>query len=135
MLRKIQKLFYQLSEIMELVMAAIVAFAVIFAVIRVVPGIMAVFDGSQDLMQYLGRVFSIVIAVEFLKMLCRPTFDTVIDVLIFLIARHMIITETSPLENLLAVISIVILFFVQDFMKNGGFLKKKESSGSTAEEQ
>ena len=119
MLNKLQKVFYQASEVMEIVLAVVVAVAVAIAVVRVIPGVSGVWSGETDLMQYLGQIFEIVIAVEFLKMLCKPTFDTVIEVLIFLVARHMIITETTALEDLTAVISIVILFFVQHFIRNG----------------
>lgn len=132
MLKKIQKIFYQVSEIMEVIMAVIVAVAVLFAIIRIIPEVLGVWNGSADLMLYLGRIFSIVIAVEFLKMLCKPTFDTVIEVLIFLVARHMIITETTPLEDLIAVISILLLYCVEHFIKEGLHINKSDKGTEDA---
>lgn len=64
----------------------------------------------EELNHLLEEIFSVVIAVEFLKMLLQPTSQTVIEVLIFLIARHMIVKETGAVQDLLSVISICILF-------------------------
>ncbi len=55
---------------------------------------------------YLDAVFNVVIGIEFMKMLCKPSSANIIEVLIFLIARHMIVTSTTPLEDLLSVLSI-----------------------------
>lgn len=133
MIKKLQKILYQMSEIIETLLAVIVGAAVIITVVRIVPGIADVWHGSSDLNVYLGQIFTIVIAVEFLKMLCRPTFETVTEVLIFLVARHMIITETTPLEDMLSVISIILLLFAQRFIQNGFSLKKKTDTEKTGD--
>lgn len=49
-------------------------------------------------------------------MLCKPSSQNIMEVLIFLIARHMIVQKTSALEDLLSVVSIGILFFFRRFM-------------------
>ena len=48
--------------------------------------------------------------------LCKPSSQNIMEVLIFLIARHMIVQKTSALEDLLSVVSIGILFFFRRFM-------------------
>ena len=64
------------------------------------------------------QVFLVVIGVEFLKMLCRPTADNVLETIIFLVARHMIVvTTTTPLDDLISTISIVLLCFVRRYLK------------------
>ena len=58
------------------------------------------------------------IGVVFLKMLCRPTADNVLETIIFLVARHMIVvTTTTPLDDLISTISIVLLCFVRRYLK------------------
>lgn len=93
-------------------------------------------------MEYLDAVFNVVIGIEFLKMLCKPSSANIIEVLIFLIARHMIVQTTTPLEDLLSVVSIGILFFFRRFMlmtkpdkdqnvpKLFGVIKSSQSSGT-----
>ena len=68
------------------------------------------------------------------------------QVLIFLIARHMIVQTTTPLEDLLSVVSIGILFFFRRFMlmtkpdkdqhvpKLFGVIKASQSSGTAQAE-
>ena len=51
-------------------------------------------------------------------MLCRPTADNVLETIIFLVARHMIIvTTTTPLDDLISTVSIVMLCFVRRYLK------------------
>ena len=97
-------------------------------------------------MEYLDAAFNVVIGIEFLKMLCKPSSANIIEVLIFLIARHMIVQTTTPLEDLLSVVSIGILFFFRRFMlmtkpdkdqhvpKLFGVIKASQSSGTTQAE-
>ena len=71
----------------------------------------------SSVLEYLDAIFNVVIGIEFMKMLCRPSSSNIIEVLTFLIARHMIVQETTPLEDLLSVLSIGILFFFRRFMQ------------------
>ena len=50
---------------------------------------------------------------EFIKMLCRPSADNVIEVLIFLTARHMIVGGSSSLDIFLSVLSVALLYGVR----------------------
>ena len=56
------------------------------------------------------------VGAEFLKMLCKPRTENIIEALIFLIARHMIVQTTSATENLISVVSICMLFLFRRFM-------------------
>jgi hypothetical protein len=80
-------------------------------------------------LEFLDCIFAIVIGIEFVKMLCKPNAENVIEVLIFLISRHMIIQESTAVEDLLAVVSVCILFIVQRYLK-----KAESCIGSEAEQ-
>ena len=67
----------------------------------------------EDLTGFINMGFGLVIGIEFIKMLCKPNPDNVIEVLLFLVARHMIIDENTALDILLSVLSIAILFIVR----------------------
>lgn len=49
-------------------------------------------------------------------MLCQPSGDTVLEVLMFLVARHMILDHTTVIENLITIISIGILFGIKKYI-------------------
>ena len=66
---------------------------------------------------YLETIFSIVIGIEFMEMLCRPESANVLEILIFLMARHMIVGTDTMLDDFLAVIAICILCVVRRFLR------------------
>ena len=113
---KARKILYRGGEILELLMAAAVVAGILVAMITLVPELARYWEHrtmTGAFMEYLDAVFNVVIGIEFLKMLCKPSSANIIEVLIFLIARHMIVQTTTPLEDLL---SICILFFFRRFM-------------------
>ena len=71
---------------------------------------------TEAFLEFLDAVLSIVVGAEFLKMLCKPRTENIIEALIFLLARHMIVQTTSSPENLLSVVSICMLFLFRHFM-------------------
>ena len=107
-------------------MAFAVAICIAIAIIRFFPEIANIMHStdSSSLIHFLEKLFYIIIAIEFLKMLCRPNADTIIEVLIFLEARHMIIGETTSAQDLLSIICIVMLFLLQIFLQRMKVPKK-----------
>lgn len=126
MLQKAARILYKISEIMELIMAFAVAICIAIAIIRFFPEIANIMHStdSSSLIHFLEKLFYIIIAIEFLKMLCKPNADTIIEVLIFLEARHMIIGETTSAQDLLSIICIVMLFLLQIFLQRMKVPKK-----------
>lgn len=113
----------RICDIIELVLAVLTIAGIVIAIIGLVPQLGEFWENRHEVQQliwYLEMVFNIVIGVEFLKMLCRPDADTVVEVLLFLVARHMIIGETGALEDLLSIISMAILFAVKKYINVPG---------------
>ena len=71
---------------------------------------------SMDFEKILSAVLTLVIGVEFIKMLCKHTPDTVIDVLLFAMARQIVIYHENSLDLLLGVVAIVGLFAAKKFL-------------------
>ena len=116
---RIRKTLYESCDILELVMAVIVGIGIVIAAIGVVPDLAELWTSRNDMaafMEFLDTVLGVVIGIEFLKMLCKPNTANIIEALIFLIARHMIIETTTASEDMIAVVSICILFVFRRFM-------------------
>lgn len=116
---KVRKKLSDACDILELCMAVAVISGIVIAVITLWPELINYWNHRMDegaFMHYLDAVFNVVIGIEFMKMLCKPTSANIIEALIFLIARHMIVTSTTPLEDLTSIISISILFVFRRFM-------------------
>lgn len=74
-------------------------------------------DGHHlDFNEFLSSVFNLIIGVEFTKMLCKHTPDTVVEVLLFAIARQVVITHGNIWESILGVMAIAGLFAIRKFL-------------------
>ena len=112
---KLRKRLYQVSEGLELIIALVAVVGVVIAAVNLFPELLVYWQNrtnGEAFLIFLDAVFDVVIGVEFIKMLCKPSSQNIMEVLIFLIARHMIVQKTSALEDLLS----VILFFFRRFM-------------------
>ena len=77
---------------------------------------------------FLANGLSLVVGVEFVKMLCTHTPGTVIEVLLFAISRQMIVGHVSGFEVLAGVAAIAGLFATHKFLyaKSFGTEEKEE---------
>jgi uncharacterized membrane protein (DUF373 family) len=111
-MKKFTSIMEKICDVIEAVLSVLVGIATVAALISILPDVFGIIGSGMNeggLTEILEEVFTVVIAVEFLKMLLKPTSLTVIEVLIFLIARHMILQQTTPLQDLLSVIGICLL--------------------------
>ena len=117
---RIRKILITFSEIVEVVLAVTVAVLLVMDIIGLIPkiaGFWSVRGETEEFSKLLSSVLSIVVGTEFIKMLIKPTFSNVTEVLVFLIARHVILSEATPIDNLISVISIAILFLLEHLLK------------------
>ena len=128
-MKKMVKVLQQICRILELVVAVFVLVGIMLAIVSLLKDDIKLFEellGDVSVFQhYLEKIFVLVIGIEFLEMLCHPNPDNVIQVLIFLVARHMIVGETTPYEDLVSVISIAVLFVLRKYMHSGDKKQKQ----------
>ena len=65
---------------------------------------------------FLSQALSLVVGVEFVKMLCQHSAQTVVEVLMFATARQMVVEHLGPAETLLGVLSIAVLFAIRKYL-------------------
>lgn len=115
---KIQKKLYQYTVYFEIFIGFIIVAAILISMYNLFFGLRELFlDPMKEdsLQQFLGIAFNIIIGLEFLKMLCNSNLGTVVEVLLFAIARQMIVEHTTALENLIGVVSIALLFLIRKY--------------------
>ena len=118
-MERLIKSVQKFCEIIELAASVLVSVGIVLSVISLLRD----FEIFQHLLndmsvfrEYLEKIFFIVIGIEFVGMLCRPSSDNVLEVLIFLVARHMIVGDTSPYEDFVSVISIALLCVLRRYL-------------------
>ena len=124
MRKKLQDKMFEVSYIFELFVAVIVGLAVLVFAGKLVVDTFTFSILAKDpnyLLIVLDAAITLAIGAELIKMLCKHTPETVIEVLAFALARHLIVEHKNPLENLTTVVAIAILFAVRKF-----FLQKHD---------
>ena len=107
-----------LTKILEFVIAALLACGIIIMTIQLGFSMGELTDASTypNYDDLLTACFNLIIGVELIRMLYLHTPLTVFEVLMFAIARQIIIDHSSPLNSLLGVIAIAILFATRKFL-------------------
>ena len=124
MRKKLQDKMFELSYVFELFVAVIVGLSILIFAGKLV---IDTFDfsllakDSDYLLIVLDSAITLAIGAELIKMLSKHTPETVIEVLAFALARHLIVEHKNPLENLTTVVAIAVLFAVRKF-----FLQKHD---------
>lgn len=114
----LRELMHRLSGLLEMLVGFLMLaalFAALAGLVRMISPVQLISD-PNEFSTYLGVASAIVIGLEFVKMLCTHTIDSVIEIMLLAIARQMITEHTTPLENLLAVLSIAVLYLVRKFL-------------------
>lgn len=117
--RYVKEKVLKAGDILETVMAILLAIAITMSVIYLISDITAIFEirnNSEAFNDYLSTLFSFVIGIEFIKMLCKHTPETVIEVLLFAIARQLIVEHMSTTQNLIGILSIGVLFAIRKYL-------------------
>ena len=121
MRKKLQDKMFEVSYLFELLISVIVGVAILIFAVRLVVDMfdMSLYsNGAAALVTVLDDAIILAIGAELIKMLCKHTPETVIEVLAFALARQLIVGHAAPLENLITVVAIAVLFAVRRFLLN-----------------
>ena len=107
----------QAATLLEIVLSGLVLIGLLLSFIPLLkwmPGLL--FDGNDvEIRGFLERALDIVIGVEFIKMLAKHSPGSSLEVLLYAIARHLVVGHDSAVENLLSVGAIALIFIVRKF--------------------
>lgn len=119
MLEKLRKMNFRLVNWLEFLVSIIIIISIVIEGTFLAGAIFKLPyspDESAYFSDFLGNALNLVIALEFLKMLNSHDPNQVIDVLIFTIARSLVVKHPDSFGILLGVLSIAILFAVRKFL-------------------
>ena len=128
MRKKVQDMMYEFCHILEIAISVIIGIAAAILCVRLFWQMInsTVFGGGEDVLTaVLDGAMTLAIGVELMKMLCKHTAETIVEVLMFAIAKQLVVMHTTPLENLITVAGIAGLFAVRKFL----FRKEDKISG------
>ncbi len=113
----LQTIMQKMAFYVELVLSAFLLLVVVALSVRLIAqSVPQVWSQQIDVMYYLESAMTLAIGIEFVKMLCTHTSETVIEILLFAISRQMIVEHLSATETILGVGAITGLFAVRKYL-------------------
>ena len=116
-IQRAQLFLMKVSSYLEIVCALILIVAILIAFVPVPHNLYSLYlDNGFDLSDFMKKSFDLVIGVELLKMFCRHDIDSIVEVLLFSVARQMVIDHLAIKEAFIGCAAVAILFAVRRFL-------------------
>ena len=127
--KKLAKFFYKAVHFLECLIA-ILTIIVLTGIVGYEVYKMFVTDGYfSSANNYLQSILTVVVGLEFVRMLINLTPANTIEVLIVAIARQVIVTHNDALSNIACVICIGGLFAIRKFLIPKSAFKREIADG------
>ena len=113
------ELIYNTARYTEIVLSIVIIIVIALSGLRLIlttAGTSVMDMDTSFFTSFLSQALSLVVGVEFVKMLCRHSAQTVVEVLLFATARQMVVEHMDPVQTLIGVIAIAILFAIRKFL-------------------
>ncbi|MCI6422913.1 MAG: transporter [Blautia sp.] len=126
--KKLNDIIYVISRYTEIVLSIILLIVIILLIFPVLYNFIKIPILEITLNQFndfLGNALSLLIGVEFVKMLARHTAENLLEVLMFAIARQMVVEHLNMFETLIGVIALGTIFAIRKYL----LMKTADSSG------
>ena len=117
--KKILSKLYGISYYLEMFISLLLIVVIIFLSVKLVINI---FDinfmlSNEDVFTYfMENAMSLAVGVELIKMLCKHSASTVVEVLLFAIARQIIVSHSSVMNMVAGALCIVALLATRKFL-------------------
>lgn len=117
--RKLNEIIYTISRYTEIVLSAVILLVIVTLIIPMLYNFLRIplLDITpEQFTEFLGNALTLLIGVEFVKMLAKHTAENLLEVLMFAIARQMVVEHLNMNETLIGVIAIGIIFAVRKYL-------------------
>lgn len=115
----ITRFFTKISALLEFCVAATLILAIFAGALLLafnLTGTLLHNPGLLDLNQALGDALALVVGIEFVKMLVKHAPESVVEVLLFAIAREMVVVHAGSFEALMGVTAVGIIFVIRKYL-------------------
>ena len=119
MKRKLNDIIYAISRYTEIFLTAVMLLVIITLIVPMLYNFIRIplLDiTSEQFTEFLGNALTLLIGVEFVKMLAKHTAENLLEVLMFAIARQMVVEHLNMVETLIGVIAIAVIFAIRKYL-------------------
>ena len=114
--KKVNTFFNIVIHVLEYVIAIITLAVLLWVLGREIIKMFSVENYLSEVNDYLNSILTIVVGLEFVRMLINLTPANTLEVLIVAIARQVILNHTSSVSNIICVVCIAGLFAIRRFL-------------------
>ncbi len=122
---RVEHVFRRILHFIERVIAAVTLIVLVVALALELIQMVTVEGYFTDISFYLQNVLTIVVGLEFVRMLIDTTPASILEVLTVAITRHVILSHDDPWSNLACVACIAGLFAIRRFLVRRSELKEE----------
>ena len=118
-LKKSHEYMHKITHVGELLLAIVILIAIIISGVSLVLELTQFSFTHLDISaftQFLANGLSLAVGIEFVKMLCKYTPETVVEILMFAIARQMIVEHLQLSQMFIGVCAIAVLCAVRKYL-------------------
>ena len=112
-IRLVDKISFSFEVIIAFILLIVVAIKVVELVLNLMGADVTIL--TMEFEGVLSKMLVLIIGIEFIKMLCKHTPESVIDVLLFAIARQLVIYQDNTMDLFLGIVAIFGLFAARTF--------------------
>ena len=123
--QKIEHFFRRILHLIERIIAAITIVVLVAALAVELYHMFTVSGYLSDVENYLHNILTIVVGLEFVRMLIDTTPASILEVLTVAITRHVILSHDDPWSNLACIACIAGLFAIRRFLIRRSELKEE----------
>ena len=122
---RVEHIFRRILHTLERVIATITLLVLVACLCMEVYAIFTTPDYLASSSTYLHNVLTIVVGLEFVRMLIDTTPANILEVLTVAITRHVILSHDDPWSNLISIVCIAGLFAIRRFLIRRSELKEE----------
>lgn len=122
-----------MTELLEIIISVVILVGFFLAIIPLIgdmPGLLSN-ENTYSFDVFLNYAFTLVIGIEFVRMLVKHTPSSALQVLLFAIARHLVLDGQSGVDLLLGVVAIAGIFAIRKYLYVHSFESRDDGSAFT----
>ena len=123
--RRVEHMFRRVLHIVERIIATITIIALLAALGLEIYQMFTMEGYFREVNHVLHNLLSIVVGLEFVRMLIDTTPANILEVLTVAITRHVVLTHEDPLSNIASVACIAGLFAIRRYLIRRSELKEE----------
>ena len=122
---KVEHVYRRILHVIERIIAAVTIIVLVAALVLEFYQMFTTPDYMADISNYLHNVLTIVVGLEFVRMLIDTTPASILEVLTVAITRHVILSHDDPWSNVACIACIAGLFAIRRFLIRRSELKEE----------